>query len=458
MTVPRRRAVAGLAVLVLCAAGCSGPDRRASEVAPDFLVENLGGTTSAREFRGRPFHQSARSLDNSEFARFGDGAVVFDADFTPEMGLGPTFNETSCLGCHTDTAQRRPADPLDPGPGRLVRLSVVGDTANGAPRIDPTYGLQLQDRSIASAEAEGRVDIEWTYLDGTYGDGTPYQLRRPAVTITNLSSGPLAVDAMTSMRIAPPILGLGLLEAIPESMLVAAQDPDDLNGDGISGRRNMVWDALAQQPTTGRFGWKAGQPNVRQQSADALHDDMGVTSADAPDPCANQGSACNIIEEAIEMTDTDFADQVFYNRTIAVPIARGVRRPEVIRGANRFVDTGCAACHTTTHRTGPDEVDGLADQTIHPFTDLLLHDMGDGLADGRPEFEASGREWRTPPLWGLGYRAEVTGSATLLHDGRARSMAEAVLWHGGEARRAQQAFLSMSAEDRADLLAFLHAL
>jgi CxxC motif-containing protein (DUF1111 family) len=185
---------------------------------------------------------------------------------------------------------------------------------------------------------------------------------------------------------------------------------------------------------------------------------MGVTSADLPNQCSNQGSLCVEAPGPPEMSERDFSDQVFYNRTIAVPIARNIGRPAVVRGANRFVDTGCAACHTTTQRTGPDEVAGLADQTIHPFTDLLLHDMGAGLADERPEFLASGREWRTPPLWGLGYRAEVTGSKTLLHDGRARSIEEAILWHGGEARRAQRAFLALPAQDRADLLAFLAAL
>jgi CxxC motif-containing protein (DUF1111 family) len=158
------------------------------------------------------------------------------------------------------------------------------------------------------------------------------------------------------------------------------------------------------------------------------------------------------------MSATDMDDQVFYNRTIAVPIARNVDDAAVVRGANRFVDVGCSSCHTTTQRSGDDEIAGLAGQTFHPFTDLLLHDMGDGLADGRPEFEASGREWRTAPLWALGRRAETTGFSSFLHDGRARDFEEAILWHDGEARASRRAFMALTRQERSDLLAFLAAL
>lgn len=453
--------VAAVLVLVAACGGGTGQDDGGSAdqgPVPEFLVEELGGTTSAREFRGRPFHQSARSLNNSEFARFGRGAVVFDQHMTPDQGLGPTFNEDSCLSCHVDEAVNNPADPLEPGPGLLLRLSVEGDTPNGAPAMEPTYGLQLQTSAVRGAVPEGRLDIEWEAVAGRYPDGTRYELRRPVLRVTDLAAGPFAAGTMTSLRVAPPMVGLGLLEAIPATALRAATDPDDEDGDGISGRVNTVWDSLAQAPALGRFGWKAGQPTVRLQSAGALHDDMGVTSPDVVDPCANQGTLCVEPTGPPEMSATDLADQVFYNRTIAVPIARGVREPAVVRGARRFLDVGCASCHTPTQQSGPDEVAGLADQTFHPFTDLLLHDMGPDLADGRPEFDASGSEWRTPPLWGLGRRAEVTGSATLLHDGRARSAEEAVLWHGGEAAAARTAFMALSKRERADLLAFLAAL
>ena len=455
---------AGAAVLALVVTACSGGDASrppARESAPDFLVERLGGTTSAREFRGRPFNQSARSLNNAEFRRFGTGAIVFDRHFTADEGLGPVFNEDSCLSCHLDGVVFQDHTEDDPGPGLLLRLSVPGTDAHGGPKPEPTYGLQLQTRKVLGATAEGQLGVEWTYRSGRYPDGTRYELRAPTFTVTDLAGGPLADDVLTSARIAPPMTGMGLLEAIPAAALEAAADPDDADGDGISGRLNRVWDRVSQTMTIGRFGWKAGQPTVRQQSVGAVHDDMGITTPDVPDTCANQGSLCTPganDDTEPDMSAADLADQVFYNRTIAVPIARHLDDQAVVRGANRFVDAGCSSCHTTTQRSGPDEVAGLADQTFHPFTDLLLHDMGTGLADGRPEFAASGREWRTAPLWALGRRAEVTEFSSFLHDGRARTFEEAILWHGGEATASRKAFMSLTKEQRTDLLAFLAAL
>lgn len=453
-----------LVVAALLVTACAGSDATRApgrESAPDFLVERTGGTTSAREFRGRPFNQSARSLSNVEFRRFGTGALVFDEHFTADQGLGPVFNEDSCLSCHLDGVVFQDHAEDDPGPGLLLRLSVPGEGEHGGPAPEPTYGLQLQTRKVLGAVAEGQLEVEWEYRSGRYPDGTRYELRAPTFVVTDLAGAPLADDVLTSARIAPPMTGMGLLEAIPLAALEAAADPDDVDADGISGRLNLVWNRQTQSMTVGRFGWKAGQPTVRQQSVAALHDDMGITTPDVPDTCANQGSLCTVAEGADaepDMTATDLDDQVFYNRTIAVPIARGVDDQAVVRGANRFVEVGCSSCHTPTQRSGPDDVAGLADQTFHPFTDLLLHDMGEGLADGRPEFEASGREWRTAPLWALGRRAEVTEFSSFLHDGRARSFEEAVLWHDGEARAARDAFMALSRRQRSDLLAFLGAL
>lgn len=452
--------VAVLGLFIAGSTGCGGEaDHPVAVRAPDFLVERTGGTTAAREFRGRPFNQSARSLNNSEFARFGRGALTFDAHLTADGGLGPVFNEDSCLSCHLDGETEVDREPGRPGPGLLLRLSVPGATATGAPLGEPTYGGQLQDRALAGATREGLIDIAWTEVSGRYPDGTRYSLRRPTYSVGSPTAGPVSPAVLLSARIAPPMTGMGLLEAIPEAKIVAAADPDDVNTDGISGRTNRVWDDTLGAGVLGRFGWKAGQPTVRQQTVGAMANDMGFTTPDQPDPCHGQGSACSLpAQSAPEMSATDLADQVFYNRTIAVPIARRVDDPSVARGANTFVDLGCAACHTTTWTTGHDEVVGLSDQTIHPFTDLLLHDMGDGLADGRPEFEATGREWRTAPLWGLGRRKEVTGFDSLLHDGRARGPEEAILWHGGEATAAKTAFVGAPRSARQDLLAFLGAL
>lgn len=458
-----RRVLAALCVLAAGCAGAGGPDRgdAAPVAAPDFLVKKLGGTTSAREFRGRPFNQSARSISNQEFRRFGVGATVFDRAFLASDGLGPVFNEDSCLACHLDGVVVSDAPEGFPGPGLLLRLSIPGVGPHGGPNPEPTYGVQLQTSGVVGAPAEGRLDVEWTTRSGRYPDGTRYELREPRFVVSDLVAGPLHPEVMVSGRIAAPLVGLGLLEAIPVESLLAAADPDDANGDGISGRLNTVWDDRLGAMTVGRFGWKAGQPTVHQQSVAALHDDMGVTTPDVPDTCANQGSYCVADPDGDRQPDlgeVELADQVFYNRTIAVPIARDVDDQRVRRGAHRFVEVGCASCHTTTQRSGTDAVAGLSNQTFHPFTDLLLHDMGEGLADGRPEFDADGREWRTAPLWALGRRAETTGFSSFLHDGRARSFEEAILWHDGEARRSRRAFMRLRADQRADLLAFLGAL
>ncbi len=468
MTTPRRPntlllwvVLGPLALVLSCAASGGHPaTTKPAVTVPDFLVVRLGASTSAREFRGRPFHQSARSLDNAEFLRFGKGAVSFNEQMTAAEGVGPTLNENSCLSCHLDGIRGvdKPADL--PGPGLLLRLSVPGETATGAPRPDPIYGGQLQTDAISGARREGTLAVTWAKVEGNYPDGTHFELRAPTFVVIDPAAGPLSPETMTSPRVAPPIIGLGLLEAIPEAEIRAGADPDDRNHDGVSGRVNTVWDNLTKSPMLGRFGWKAGQATVRQQSAGALHDDMGVTSVEFPDPCSGQGSLCADPlkpgeTRAPEMAASILDAQIFYNRTIAVPIARNVDQPAVRRGAQRFVDTGCAACHTTTQHSGDSDVAGLAHLTFHPFTDLLLHDMGEGLADHRPEFDASGTEWRTPPLWGLSRRIEVYGYPSMLHDGRARTAEEAILWHAGEATIAKNHFMQLDKASRDDLVAFL---
>ena len=446
------RWAAVLVLAVVVAVGCAA-DPVTAPADVDFLSLRLGGETTAKALRGRPYNQSARNLTNEQLRMFGAGADTFDADFE-EPELGPAFNAISCLGCHHDGMQGA-VDPDQP-PGLLVRLSLPGTDEHGGPVPEPTYGLQLQTDGPGH---EGGMRITYEPVLHRWVDGSETTIYRAAITL-DLTRGPLAPGTLQSARMAPPMVGLGLLEAIPEADLLAAADPDDADGDGISGRLNRVWDARRRTTVVGRFGWKAGQPTVSQQTVVALHDDMGITTSESPGVCDRQGSACDRSSDPgrIELDDADLADLVFYNRTIAVPIARDVESDEVRAGAARFVDVGCAACHTPTQRTGGDPVAALVDQELHPYTDLLLHDMGPGLADGRPEFEASGSEWRTPPLWGLSRRMEVTGSPALLHDGRARNVTEAILWHGGEASVARRAFERLDREARAALLAFLDTL
>ena len=448
--------VAGCLLVASCVDWRHGaPEVTARGDAPLFLVEKTGGDTTARALRGRPFHQSARNLDNAGLARFAAGAEPFDqrlADPDSEgpldpAALGPTFVSDGCLGCHLDGTTPHRASATDTPPGFIVRVSGANgpDPITGGPAEVPGLGLVVQTRAVAGAAPAGTVRLRWVSAGSrTLPDGTKVALRRPDVAVGVGTTGtPPAGGMLVSPRMGIPIVGLGLLEAIPEADLRAAAASQAAAGH-VSGRVNEVWDDLGHRLSVGRFGWKAGQPTVRQQTAHALAGDMGVTSDDTGGPAEISASA--------------FADMVFYNRTIAVPIARRVDDPKVRRGAQRFVDVGCAACHTTTQRSGADEIDAVADESFHPYTDLLLHDMGEGLADGRPEFGASGREWRTAPLWGIGRRAEVLGFDNFLHDGRARSLLEAVEWHDGEARSARLAFERLPAGARAELLAFLASL
>ena len=266
---------------------------------------------------------------------------------------------------------------------------------------------------------------------------------------------------MISPRLAPQVIGVGLLEAVPADDLLAAADPDDTDGDGISGRPNMVWDTRAESHVVGRFGWKANVPTVEQQVAGAFHGDIGITSSLHPDEnCPGEQSLCAAAIDggSPELTDDRLADVTFYGRTLAVPAMRDVEDESVQDGARLFDELGCTACHTPTLTTGETDVAVLSNQEIHPYTDLLLHDMGAGLADGRPDFAATGSEWRTPPLWGLGVVDDVNGQRFLLHDGRAATFAEAILWHGGEGATAAEAFRTAPAEDRERLVSFLEAL
>jgi CxxC motif-containing protein (DUF1111 family) len=344
-----------------------------------------------------------------------------------------------------------PGDETDPTTGALVRLSTDAVGAHGEPVGDPVYGRQLQDRALAGSVPEGRIVVTYTDVPGTFVDGTPFTLRRPTYSIAGLSRGPLATDTRLSVRLAPPVVGAGLLEAIPESDIVARADPDDRNGDGVRGIANQVWDARDERMTLGRFGWKAGQPTVAQQTAGALFGDMGVTS-----PLVNESA---VDGGAPDIDGRAYDDLVLYTQALAVPAMRDVDNEQVRAGATTFVSVGCASCHTPKQRTGESEVSGLTEQTIHPFTDLLVHDMGEGLADGTAEFDAGGRAWRTPPLWTIGLTPIVgRGREFYLHDGRARTVSEAILWHDGEAAIARERYRNLPAADRAALERFLRAL
>lgn len=391
-------------------------------------------------------------------------------------GLGPLFNARSCQRCHLKDGRGHPPEgPGDSAVSMFLRISIPGgpdvdeieDYIATSP--DPTYGGQIQDFSIAGHAAEGEMKIAYTEEPVQLSGGETASLRRPAYRLENLGYGPLHPDAMLSPRVAPQMIGLGLLEAIPATDILALADPDDADGDGISGRAQIVMSADYGVPMLGRFGYKAGNPSVWEQSAAAFRGDIGISSTLFPDPhgdCSPSQVACRAapngntpVHDNAEIGDEGLELVSFYAANLGVPARRDVDDPQVLRGKQVFYETGCVACHTpkfVTHRLEDQPEQSF--QLIWPYTDLLLHDMGEGLADHRPEGRANGREWRTPPLWGIGMTETVSGHSYFLHDGRARNLLEAVLWHGGEAQAQRDAVVDMPPEDRAALIRFLESL
>lgn len=461
----RNRSLWLLAALTLAA--CAAVD-----VAPSAsfvpIGDKLGGDAGRPVFGQAAFAMPAPHLDAHQLRDFSFGNRLFNTNWvqagsstTSFDGLGPLFNRVSCSGCHVRDGRGRPPEPGEPMDSMLVRISVPGRDAHGGPLPHPVYSDQIQDRSIPGVPAEARVVLEWEETEGAFADGEAYRLRRPRISFADPAYGPLGPEVMTSPRVAQGMIGLGLLEALPEAELLSRADPEDANRDGISGRANRVWDKASETTALGRFGWKANQPSVRQQVAGAAAGDIGITSAlVGSDACTEAQTACRAAPSggAPEMSEPFLDKLVLYSRTLAVPDRRETGSPTVALGERLFSAAGCAACHIPTLQTGGHHLAALAHQTIHPFTDLLLHDMGEGLADGRPDFEADGREWRTAPLWGLGLIQTVNGHEFLLHDGRARGINEAILWHGGEAEASRERFRNMPKSEREALIAFLRSL
>jgi CxxC motif-containing protein (DUF1111 family) len=344
----------------------------------------------------------------------------------------------------------------------VVRISIPGTGEHGAARPDPVYGSQLQTHSLPEVRPEAEVLVNYGIVGGTYGDGEEYYLRQPVFMVTNPGYGPLATNANFSALVAPAMIGLGLLEAVSEETLQQLEQQQEQRGDGIAGRINRVWDVAAGRVAVGRFGWKAEQPSVRQQCGTAFNGDMGLTTSlfpkenytEAEGVCSNLPSGGNP-----EVSDEIFDAVVLYVRMLAVPARRDVTNSTVLHGQQLFQQLTCAVCHAPKMETG--DVPGspeLSHQTIRPYTDLLLHDMGPALADHRRTFEAGGRDWRTAPLWGIGLVSTVNGHDCFLHDGRARGFAEAILWHGGEAESSKEQFRLLPKTDREALLRFLESL
>jgi CxxC motif-containing protein (DUF1111 family) len=443
--VARTALAAGIGLALACA---TGPRRALDD-------PRLGGRETVFVPPGvDAFSFPTPGLDASERRAFAVGNAFFRDNWVPAPagpegrdGLGPLHVSRSCSACHAADGRGRPPERgEDPGDtGMLVRLA-----------DDPVYGAQLQTAAIAGARPEGRLSIAYELVSGRFGDGEPYTLASPRYGLLDPAYGPLEAAERIAPRVAPQLVGLGLLERVSEAEILAAADPDDADGDGISGRPNRVLDRRTGAVRLGRFGWKANQPSIEQQAAAALSGDLGLTTSLFPveNPTAPQRSGLQLISGGEPEVDDLKLDRLrSYVAALAVPARRDADGREVRRGGRLFERLGCPTCHRPALRLEPEEA-GI----IRPYTDLLLHDMGPDLADGLPDGEAGGTEWRTPPLWGIGLVPAVNGHERYLHDGRARGLAESILWHGGEAQRSRERFRALDAGERASLLAFLRSL
>lgn len=454
--------------------------------AQPFEINSGGATTSTASLNANAFSHPSKNLTLEGREQFFVGNGLFrklwvspPSSTIASDGLGPLFNSRGCQQCHLkDGRGHTPTGAEDSVESLLVRISIPPTTEEHKRLLadailktipDPMYGGQIQDNAVASLPAEAKVTITWRETEVPLKGEAPARLRQPILSLDNPGYGAFAEGLMTSIRVAPQMIGLGLLDAIHPGDIYAMEDPDDDNKDGISGRAHRVRDPETGKTVLGKFGWKAAMPTLKAQNADAFLNDMGISSPLAPasyGECTVLQTACRAMPDGVQpqMGDTEAPDPIlelvaFYSANLAVPARRNVDAPEVLRGKALFHQSGCASCHHPNYVTSKDaERPEHRFQLIWPYTDLLLHDMGEGLADNRPDGQASGREWRTPPLWGIGLTQIVSGHTFFLHDGRARSLLEAILWHGGEAQSARDRVAAMTPEQRADIIAFLESL
>ncbi|MBK1713072.1 thiol oxidoreductase [Rubrivivax gelatinosus] len=406
------------------------------------------------------FSHPVAGLDAAGLETFFEGRNLFQRAWIAgarhegdSRGLGPLYNRLSCIACHPDNGRgQAPAGPDERMLSMLVRLSVPGRGAHGGPRPHPVYGEQLNEEGVPGVPGEGRARLRWVPVLHVGADGSRSQLRRPQLQFRELGYGALR-PVLLSPRVGSVVYGLGLLQAVPDAALQAlARTP---RPDGIRGRLNRVWDPVTQRPAIGRFGWKANAASVQAQVLQAALGDLGLTSDVLPAAnCMPAQTACRARarHEEVDLAPAEVQALAFYMSRLAPPAPRKAGDPAVERGRRLFEQANCSACHL------PALPQPAGAEPAAAYTDLLLHDMGPGLADGRPDFRAGGRDWRTAPLWGIGLVPTVNGHSEYLHDGRARNLHEAVLWHDGEARQSRRRFERMTAADQGALLAFLASL
>ena len=460
----------GFLTILLCLAGIASAQEAGIGSDNGFTVARADQDAYSQPAPVLSYRESETFLQGrSHFKRRWVASVAFNG----EWGLGPTFIQTRCSECHVNNGRGGPPKtPDEQLATMLVRLSLPGANEHDGPRPDPNYGDQFQNNALQGQSidfqyswepvpAEAALYLDWEERSVALPDGENVVLRKPVLRIEKLAFGPMGEGAMTSLRNTPPLVGLGLLEAVPEeSILKLAQTQKNL---GLNGRPNYVWDAINRRAALGRFGWKANVPSLLQQVAGAFLGDIGVTSRIfRQQNCPPVQKSCQVQAPGNdpEVIDADLNDLELWLRGGAVPAQRDAGNPVVRRGENMFGRAACGGCHVPELKTAEiyPSFPKLANRTFRAYTDLLVHDMGDELADGRPDFKAGPRDWRTAPLWGVGLSGTVNGQSALLHDGRARNVTEAILWHGGEAAASREAFSKLPKADREALVKFVEAI
>lgn len=445
-----------------------------------FETMQGGAGTSRKQVDRDAFSQPSENITFEEQGNFKLGNALFRKNWVSSPsstqasdGLGPLFNERACQNCHLRDGRGRPPAADSRTTSMFLRLARDASTAEEKAEIavhkvlnfpDPVYGAQLQELAVPGLKGEGRMYVDYRKEKVTLGDGSIVSLRKPSYSLDGLGYGPLDPRTTLSPRLTPPMIGLGLIEQIAPADILAHADPDDR--DGISGKPNMVRDLSSGQLTLGRFGWKAQTASIRQQAADAFAGDIGISTPEEPShwgDCTAAEEACLAMPNGVQKrlgpveAPPPVMDLVtFYSQNLAVPARRDVGAPAVLAGKKLFYEMGCIACHTPKFVTMRGNK-AQAFQLIWPYSDFLLHDMGPGLADGQAVGDATGSEWRTPPLWGIGLTKTVNGNAFFLHDGRARTLTEAILWHGGEGQKARDRFAAANTADRDALIKFLES-
>ncbi len=453
--------------------------------AEGFETMQGGAATSRKLVNRDAFSNPSANLTFGEEETFKLGNALFrklwvssPASTHASDGLGPLFNARACQSCHIKDGRGHPPEGDHDKTSMFLRLSRPALTDEEHNLLasyravnfpDPVYGHQLQDIAVPGIQSEGRMRIAYTEHPIMLEDGIIVSLRKPHYSIDALAYGDLHPETTLSPRIANPMIGLGLIEAIHPADIAALADPDDLNQDGISGRMAIAYDPMTDSLALGRFGWKAQNATVRIQGAEAFSGDIGISSPELPNAfgdCTKPQTDCYAMPTGVQLHlgDTEAPDPAldlvtFYSQNLAVPARRKVNDPTILHGKKIFYDSGCASCHTPKFVTSRNAMNAAhAFQLIWPYSDFLLHDMGEGLADGQAVSVANGREWRTPPLWGIGLTETVSGHSFFLHDGRARNLLEAILWHGGEAEASKKYVQALSQADRDALIQFLESL